>query len=582
MRIDLTVTIGGEAGQGIQTVGDIIARVCHKAGLHLLAINDFESRIRGGHSFLQIRISDQPVLAPHHKIDLLIALNAETCALHKKEMAENGLVLLDVENDAEKEDAKENLPEEAREKNVLPIAFSQMAKDAGGKIMTNTVAAGACLALLGAPFSAFEQILKTTFAEKEKILRNNITAGRSGFDAVKNSDFDKAFDWPSDGSEKGKLLSGSQALALGALAADCRLAAFYPMSPATGIMIHLAEMMDELPVLVEQTEDEISAVNMIIGASYAGVRSLTATSGGGFSLMAEGLGLAGITETPVVIINSQRPGPATGLPTRTGQGDLLFVINASQDEFPRFVFAPRSVNQAYDTMIRAFHLSEKYQVPAIILTDQYFNDSLWMTTRKMAVPKKIERFVTTDEDMKSPSDYKRFAVTASGISPRALPCKGRALVCATANEHDEAGHMSETTADRNTMVEKRQTKAKDMTGEMNGPEGYHGESESLLVGWGSSDGAIREAVDLLRSDNFDVGGLVFSDIWPFPRKKTNDALSRCKRFITVEQNASSQLGLLIRQQTGHSFHTSLLQYDGRPFTANWIAERTKSVLEEIR
>jgi 2-oxoglutarate ferredoxin oxidoreductase subunit alpha len=530
---------------------------------------------------MQIRISDQPVLAPYHKIDLLIALNTETRDLHKKEMAETGLVLLDAENDAEKEDAKENLPEQAREKNVLPIDFSQMAKDAGGKIMTNTVAAGACLALLGAPFSAFEQILKTTFAEKEKILENNITAGRSGFDAVKDTDFAKAFDWPSDGSAKGKLLSGSQALAFGALAADCRLAAFYPMSPATGIMIHLAEFMDQLPVLVEQAEDEISAVNMIIGASYAGVRALTATSGGGFSLMAEGLGLAGITETPAVIINSQRPGPATGLPTRTGQGDLLFVIHASQDEFPRFVFAPGSVNQAYDTMIRAFHLSEKYQVPTIILTDQYFNDSLWMTTRKMAVPEEIERFVAFDEDMTSPSDYKRFAITASGISPRALPCKGRALVCVTANEHDEAGHMSETIADRNTMVEKRQAKIKGMTSEMKGPKGYHGESESLLVGWGSSDGAIREAVDQLRSDNFNVGGLVFSDIWPFPQKKTKEALSSCKRFITVEQNASSQLGRLIRQQTGLSFHTSLLQYDGRPFTPNWIAEHTKSVLEEI-
>jgi 2-oxoglutarate ferredoxin oxidoreductase subunit alpha len=582
MSIDVTVTIGGEAGQGIQTVGDIIARVCHKAGLYLLAINDFESRIRGGHSFMQVRISDQPVLAPHHKIDLLIALNTETCAFHQKEMAETGLVLLDVENDAEKGDSKENLPEEAHEKNVLPIAFSQMAKDAGGKIMTNTVAAGACLALLGAPFSAFEQILKTTFAEKEKILENNMIAGRSGFDAVKNTDFAKAFDWPSDGSAKGRLLSGSQALAFGALAADCRLAAFYPMSPATGIMIHLAEFMDQLPVLVEQAEDEISAVNMIIGASYAGVRSLTATSGGGFSLMTEGLGLAGITETPVVIVNSQRPGPATGLPTRTGQGDLLFVIHASQDEFPRFVFAPGSVYQAYDTMIRAFHLSEKYQVPAIILTDQYFNDSLWMTTREMAVPEEIERFVTPDGDISSPSEYKRFKVKASGISPRALPCKGRALVGVTANEHDEAGHMSETIADRNTMVEKRQAKTKGMTGEMKGPKGYHGESDVLVVGWGSSEGAVREAVDQLRSENFNIGALHFSDLWPFPRKKAQDALSGCKHFITVEQNASSQLGLLIRQQTGLSFYRAILKYDGRPFTPNWIAKHTKSVLEEMR
>lgn len=577
MTIDVTITIGGEAGQGIQTVGDIISRVCHKAGLYLLAINDFESRIRGGHSFMQIRISDQPVRAPHHTIDLLIALNEETCDLHEKEMSETGLVLLD----AEKDDSKKKSSEPDHDKNVLPIPFSQMAKDAGGKIMTNTVAAGACLALLGAPFSEFEQILKSRFAGKETVLENNITAGRSGFDAVENFDFDKAFDWPSGGTSKGRLLSGSQALALGALAADCRLAAFYPMSPATGIMIHLAEFMDQFPLLVEQAEDEISAVNMTIGASFAGVRGLTATSGGGFSLMAEGLGLAGITETPVVIINSQRPGPATGLPTRTGQGDLLFAVHASQDEFPRFVFAPGSVNQAYDTMIRAFHLSEKYQVPAIVLTDQYFNDALWQTNREMEVLKEIERFVTTDEDMASPSEYKRFAVTASGISPRALPCKGRSLVGVTANEHDEAGHMSETIADRNNMVEKRRNKTDGMTREMDGPERYHGESEALLVGWGSSDGAIRESVDRLRAENFDVGALHFSDLWPFPQKKAVDALSDCKYFITVEQNASSQLGLLIRQQTGHSFHKAILKYDGRPFTSDWIVKQATSVLEEI-
>jgi len=283
-----------------------------------------------------------------------------------------------------------------------------------------------------------------------------------------------------------------------------------------------------------------------------------------------------------VIINSQRPGPATGLPTRTRQGDLLFVIHAHQVEFPRFVFAPGSPDQAYDTMIRAFHLSEKYQVPAIILTDQYFNDSLWMTAREMAVPEEIERFVTIDEDMTSPSEYKRFAVTASGISPRALPCKGRALVCATANEHDETGHMSETISDRNTMVEKRQAKTKGMIREMKGPKVYHGGSESLLVGWGSSNGAIKEAVDLLRAENADIGALIFSDLWPFPEEKTADALSLCKHFITVEQNTSSQLGRLIRQQTGRAFDRSICKYDGRPFTPDWIAYHAKSALEEIQ
>lgn len=579
MNIDVTVTIGGEAGQGIQTVGDIIARVCHQTGLYLLSVNDFESRIRGGHSFMQIRISDQPVLAPHHVIHLLIALNAETRDLHQTQMAENSLVLWDSSENSKKDDTDAQSLRESGKKHLLDIPFSKMAADAGGKILTNTVAAGACLALLGAPFSLFEKALRTKFGEKESLVEKNIAAGRSGFDSVKNADFDKKFNWPGE-KPKGRLLSGAKALALGALSADCRLAAFYPMSPATSIMINMAEFMEQCPVLVEQAEDEISAINMIIGASYAGVRAMTATSGGGFSLMSEGLGLAGITETPIVIINSQRPGPATGLPTRTAQGDLLFAINASQDEFPRFVFAPRSVNHAYDTMIRAFALAEKYQVPVIVLTDQYFNDSLWLTTREMTVPDTIERFLTADEDMDDPAGYGRFAVTGSGISPRALPCKGDALVCVTGNEHDAAGHMSETIEDRNNMVTKRQVKTAAMEQEMEAPAQYHENSELLLVGWGSSDGAVREAVELLRAENYDAGALIFSDLWPFPGEKTEQALSKSKRFITVEQNASSQLGLLIRQQTGRSFHRAILKFDGRPFTPNWIADKVKLIQEE--
>ncbi len=582
MSIDVTVTIGGEAGQGIQTVGDIVARVCHRAGLYLMAVNDFESRIRGGHSFMQIRISDRPVSAPRRRIDLLIALNQDTCDLHEEEMADTGQILVDADPDEEKDDDAAASSGKSGRIDPIPVAFTGMAREAGDKIMANTVAAGACLALLGAPFSLLEQVLRDRFSEKEKIVENNIAAGRSGFDAVENTAFDNAFDWPSDGSEKGLLLSGAKALAAGALAADCRLAAFYPMSPATGILVHLAQFMDDLPVVVEQAEDEISAVNMIIGASFAGVRSLTATSGGGFSLMAEGLGLAGITETPVVIIDSQRPGPATGLPTRTGQGDLLFVIHASQDEFPRFVFAPCSPAHAFDTLIRAFHLSEKYQVPAIVLTDQYINDSLWITDGEIRVPEKPDRFVTVDDQISTPEDYQRFAVTESGISPRALPCRGKALVGVTANEHDEAGHMTETAADRNRMIEKRQAKETGMADEMQGPAGYHPDSESLLVGWGSSDGAIREAVDLMRAKNADIGALIFSDLWPFPGEKTLEALSRCSRFITVEQNASSQLGRLIRQQTGRKFDASLCRYDGRPFTPDWIVHHATSVLEETQ
>jgi|SRR6056297_726227 len=564
MAIDITVTIGGAAGQGIQTVGDLLAGACHRSGLYLMVVNDFESRIRGGHSFMQIRISDHPVAAPYHRVHLLVALNGETYERHRSSMDTSGVILLDQE-------------EAGSETNAFAVPFTRLAKDAGGKIMANTVAAGACLGLLGAPLSVVEEVLKGRFGEKPTVFENNLNAARKGYDAVKDEAVDWRIDWP-DKASRGQLLSGARVLALGALAADCRLAAFYPMSPSTGIMINLAEFIDKTPLVVEQAEDEIAAVNMVVGASFAGLRALTATSGGGFSLMTEGLGLAAITETPIVIINAQRPGPATGLPTRTAQGDLQFVIHASQDEFPRFVIAPRSVNQAFEAMIRAFDLAEKYQVPVIIMVDQYFNDSLFIATEELRVPEQIERFLTTDADMDAPSAYKRFALNESGVSPRAMPCKGRARVTVTANEHGEDGHISEAIADRNRMVNKRMAKTNSMRDEMHPPDPYFGESETLLVGWGSSDGAIREAVDRLRNENFDVGALVFSDLWPFPDAAVYEALSKCNRFFTVELNASSQLGWLIREQTGLSFGGSVVKYDGRPLVPNDVADQVKEIM----
>ena len=262
-------------------------------------------------------------------------------------------------------------------------------------------------------------------------------------------------------------MTGARALALGAMAADCRFCGFYPMSPATGIVAEFKALEKDMPLVVEQAEDEIAAANMIVGASFAGVRAMTATSGGGFCLMTEALGLAGITETPVVFINAQRPGPSTGLPTRTGQGDLLFCIHASQDEFPRFVFAPGSLNQAFDTMIRAFHLADKYQVPAIVLVDQYFTDTLQMTQGPLIAPETIERFLT-----KSRQGYKRYAAGESGVSPRALPDSGPGYVRVSSNEHDEKGHMAEAARTRMDMVKKRWAKTGDMEKEIQLPETF--------------------------------------------------------------------------------------------------------------
>lgn len=558
MKIDISVKIGGEAGQGIQTVGQLLALVCRQAGMYVMAVNDFESRIRGGHSFFQVRISDRPVQAPDHRIHLLVALDEKTVQAHAAEVVPGGIILME----------KEAGPN----KDVVPIPFIELAKQTGARITSNTVAAGACLALLGAPFAIMKQILSEQFGQKSRdILEKNIKAAELGFGAVKETSFKWAFDWKKT-RPKGILMEGSKAVALGALAGDCRVGAFYPMSPATSIMAHLATFAGHYPVVVEQAEDEIAAVNMVIGASFAGARAMTATSGGGFSLMVEGLGLAAITETPIVIVNAQRPGPATGLPTRTAQADLHFVIRASQDEFPRFVFAPGTPEEAYDMTARAFNLSEKYQVPAIVLVDQYLNDSLFTVEQPLGAPRKIDRFVVGDKDMEDPAAYRRFAVTPSGISPRALPCMGKALVVVSSDEHREDGHISETISDRIHMVDKRQAKWPAMLSEMGLPEGCHEDSDILLIGWGSTKGAIREAVGLLRENGVEAGSLHFTDLWPFPDKAVQKALQKKKKIFMVEQNTTAQLGQLIRQQTGLSFSEAILKYDGRPFYPVEIVE----------
>ena len=294
--------------------------------------------------------------------------------------------------------------------------------------------------------------------------------------------------------------------------------------------------------------------------------------------MTEGLGLAGITETPIVIVNAQRPGPATGLPTRTAQGDLQFVIRASQDEFPRFVFAPGSPDEALEITTKAFHLSEKYQVPSIILVDQYLADSLYIAEKQLTAPEHLERFIAYDADIENPSEYKRFSITPSGVSPRALPCSGKALVVISSDEHREDGHISEAITDRINMVNKRNSKVPYMTKEMNRPKEYHGGSEVLLVGWGSTEGALKEAVDWLRGEGIDAGCINFVDMWPFPIEGAKKVLNKGNKLFMVEQNSTAQLGQLIREQTGLVYSGAILKYDGRPFYPYEIVDGVKQYL----
>jgi 2-oxoglutarate/2-oxoacid ferredoxin oxidoreductase subunit alpha len=489
-----------------------------------------------------------------------------TLQLHRDQLLPGGICLL-------------NSGDTKAEGPVRPIDFYKLARDAGGDILANTVATGAALALLGAPGSLLDKVLHKQFSGKSsKVLDDNLTAASLGCAAVQGLEFTSVSAWPACDKRR-MIMEGTAALSLGALAGDCRFAAFYPMSPATGIMMNLAAWQDRFPLVVEQAEDEIAAANMIIGASFAGVRSLTATSGGGFCLMTEAVGLAGISETPIVVINAQRPGPATGLATRTAQADLRQVMHAGQDEFPRFVFAPGSPEQAYETTALAFDLADTYQVPALILVDQYFNDSLYTLDDSLYAPETVGNHVIDDSDVKNPAGYQRYALTDSGVSPRAVPCAGETLVMVCGNEHKPDGHSTENAGLRTAMVDKRARKLLGMAADMRPPAVAYPAAKIRLICWGSTLGVVAEAVELLRAGGSDAGYAHFCDIWPFPSGAAEAALAGAERLICVEQNSTAQFAGLLRQETGIVVTQAVLKYDGRPF---YPVEIVNAVMKEGR
>ncbi len=580
MAKDITILIAGAAGQGIQTIGALLARVCHNAGLFIFSTDDFESRIRGGHSFHQLRISTQALGAPSRHIDILVAINERDYEVHKDRLKKNGIALINSD--------KEN----TTDSNVFHLPFDAAAKEAGGVIASNTVAAGAILAIIGAGFREFEAVLKDNFKGKsEDIYKLNLTSAQKGHAMGKAVEFPKNFDF--DGKNHHHVvMSGAKAAALGALAADCRFFSFYPMSPGTGIITNVVKYADEIPIVVEQAEDELAAINMVMGASFAGVRSLTSTSGGGFCLMTEGIGLAAMTETPVVIINAQRPGPATGLATRTAQPDLLFTIYSSQDEFPRFVFAPGTVLETFNSVKKAFYLSEKYQVPAIVLMDQFLADSSrtesepFLTGFEHESFLDLETLVSQNQVSQNPESqnqlsqdqvYLRYKHTDTGISPRRVPCQSEGLVRATGSEHNEEGLSTEDLENRKAMVDKRFKKLSLMKDEMKMPSIFCEDSAFYLTGWGSTKGSIMEACLHLREEGINAGWIIFEDIWPLDSHKLTQVLEN-KKLIMVEANVTCQLGSLIRQMTGIDYMSSILKYDGRPIYPEYIIEKVKQIM----
>lgn len=573
--MDYTIKICGEAGQGIQTIGGTLAKVFSRTGYHVFTHQDYESRIRGGHNFYQIRFSDNPITASRDGIDILISLDRAGIELHERELNESGIVVYDSEALRYTPDVKKPYH--------LDIPFESLAlKHGGNKIMSNVVAVGAALGMLGMELEILLGIIKDTFKKKgETVIKANIDSAMAGYDyAVKNC---PKCSFAVTGVERPKLLiNGVEAIGLGAISSGLKFYAAYPMTPSTGIMNFLAEKSREYGILVEQAEDEIAAINMALGASFAGVRSMTGTSGGGFALMVEGLSLAGMTETPVVIALGQRPGPATGFPTRTEQADLNFALYTAHGEFPRIIFAPGSPEQALYLTNKAFDLAEKYQVPAIILFDQHLADSEWTYESLDLDRLRFIDYRLRSERLKDIKEYKRHAFTDTGVTPLAIPGESRHLIVTDSDEHDEDGHIVEDAETRIKMVDKRFFKKFPLIQkEIEPPVIYgNGNAEIVLACWGSTYGVVRECVDIL-SSRFRIAMLHFSEIWPFPQTDKFDylkVLKEAKVTVCIEHNATGQFARLLRTETGFVFNKHINRYDGRPFTVEGLMKRIEEVI----
>jgi 2-oxoglutarate ferredoxin oxidoreductase subunit alpha len=578
---DLTIKIGGEAGQGVESSGAGFAKALARAGLWIYGLQDYMSRIRGGHNFYQIRASDQEVWTFRDAVQMLLPFTPEAVERHWREVVPGGAVLHDT---SVKFDAA---PLRERGLKLFGLPLLKIAEEQGGsRIMMNTAALGAVAGITEFDFAYIEDIIATNFKRKGgPVVEGNLKVARYAYDMAREQ-FATEYEWKlvaRPGPQR-MLINGNQAIALGAIAAGCRFISGYPMTPATSILEYMNAKAHQFGIVCKQTEDEISGILTAIGAAHAGVRAMTATSGGGFSLWAEALGFAGMTETPLVLVDSQRGGPSTGLPTRTEQSDLAFVLHASHGEFPRIVLSPGTIEECFYAAARAFNLAEKYQTPVIIMQDLTQSNSIRSIDKDRLdfESVRIDRgALLTGEELDRIEDYRRHLVTADGISPRAVPGHPNSVYVTTGDEHTEYGFITEESDERRAQMQKRMRKQELAAQEMRLPVRYGPEDADVtFVGWGSTYGALREAVDVLNLDGPRANLLQFMEIWPLDWEQVRAQLDAARSLWLVEQNYTGQLGNLIRAYTGKAMDKRILKYDGRPISADEIVASVRGEVRE--
>ena len=577
---EIGVRVGGQAGDGIASIGESIARSFSRMGLHIFGLNAYQSVIRGGHVWFHARASEGPVYCQGDSADILYALDRQSVDVHAPILRPGGTIVFDPEKfPLTAADVPSGLQ-------LLPVPTLEIArKYTSQSILQNAAGLGATVYLAGIPLEVAQKVLADSFGRKA----GDVVAWNTGacadayhFAEQQGTTHPKALSV--QGTPK-LLMTGNQAIGLGAAAAGLKFLVQYPMTPATSIMHWLAAHSRALGIVVKQSEDELASINMAIGASYSGVRTMTASSGGGFALMTEGLGMAGMAEIPVVVVDAARAGPSTGLPTKTEQGDLNLMMGAGQGEWPRAVLAPSNPVEAYRLTIAAFDLADKYQTPVLVLTDFHLAEAMEGIDRgQFDLHHEIPSLYTVEPNG---HDYKRYLDTESGVSPRALPGQPGLNHITLSDEHDEYGHdisdirvgLPASVAIREKMMEKRMRKLKGLAKDAPQPF-FEGPANAPLtfVAWGSPVGAVRDAMAMLHEKGKATNLLRFLTLFPLDPEVVRSLFARTHKTLLVEGNYTGQFGHLLRSETGIELPHTFLKYDGEPFYPHQIVERAMEVL----
>ena len=548
MMNELSVLVGGQAGDGIRQAGVIISKLLNSFGYRIFMYYDYPSLIRGGHNFSIVRASKEKIQASRDYVDIILALNQETIDKHRRKLTKDGFIIFD--SDTAKAEG-------------IGVPATKIIKEIKGlPIMRGMTLIGALARTIGMDEKYLENVIKRSVPAKIEL---NIKAAKEGYVRSQNILKLERLD-----QKPMPLLFGNEALALGAVKAGLDIYIAYPMTPSSSILHYLAAHARDFKIAVVHPENEIAVITMAIGAAYSGARAMVGTSGGGFALMTESLSLAAMSETPIVIVVSQRPGPSTGVPTYTMQGDLHFILNAGHGEFIRFVVAPGDAEEAFYYTAEALNIAWKYQIPSLVLLDKHLSESLYSFDEEIVGKVKVEDPLLWD----GKGEYKRYLITESGISPLAFPGTHNAIIKATSYEHDEYGITIEESERIKEMTEKRLRKynlLKEEAEKMESVKVFDRGSQEAVITWGSTKGVCEEV-----TGNLGITLVQPIVLEPLP-KKIRTVLKDVKKRIIVEVNATGQLRRLL-ENNGIKIHHTILKYDGRPFEVEELEEKIKGVL----